>query len=138
MKGFISLFLALTFVAGVYSDITADIYGNSNCNGTPQMSMTYTLNTCKDMSQGGSTFSFKPVECNATWAVINSYMGTTTCAGSPVSVQTGVPGTCISDSGTWVKINCFAPSPSQPIKSGVSSLYLGIGAMIVIFVGMLI
>jgi len=54
------------------------------------------------------------------------------------SVQTDVPGTCISDSGTWVKINCFAPSPSQPTKSGVSSLYLGIGAMIVIFVGMLI
>lgn len=133
-----SLFLALVLYVASVSAITADIYGNANCVGTPQMTMTYTLNVCKDTSQGGFTMSMKPTVCNATWASVSSYQNTATCTGSPVSVQTGVPGTCINDgSGSYVKVTCDSGSPSAPIKSGVSEMSLAIGAMIVSFVGLL-
>ena len=80
----------------------------------------------------------KPTVCNATWAAVNSYTGTATCSGSASSVQTGVPGTCINDgSGSYVKINCADPSP-QPIKSGVSEISLGLGALFVVIGALLI
>ena len=131
------LFLTFALSATVFADIKADIYSSSTCTGTPQETMVYTLNTCKDSSQGGQTFSMKPTVCNSTWAAINSYMGTATCAGNPVSTQTGVPGTCINDgSGSYVKINCnYSPSPT--VKSGASELVFGLGALFVIVVGSL-
>jgi len=133
-----ALFLALSLYVVSSSAITADIYGNANCNGTPQMSMTYTLNVCKDNSQGGFTMSMKPTVCNATWASISTYQNTATCSGSPVSEQTGVPGTCINDgSGSYVKVTCDSGTPSAPIKSGASDMALAIGAMIVGFIGLL-
>ena len=133
-----SLFISLVFYVATTSAITADIYSNAQCTGAPVMSMSYTLNVCKDVSQGGFAASMKPTVCNATWAAVNSYTGTATCSGSASSVQTGVPGTCINDgSGSYVKINCADPSP-QPIKSGVSEISLGLGALFVVIGALLI
>jgi len=132
-----SLLISLVFYVATTSAITADIYSNAQCSGTPQMSMTYTLNICKDVSQGGFAASMKPTVCNATWAAVNSYIGTATCSGSASSVQTGVPGTCINDEGSYVKINCADPSP-QPFKSGVSEISLGLGALFVVIGALLL
>ena len=135
-----SLFISLVFYVATTSAITADIYGNAQCSGTPQMTMTYTLDVCKDVSQGGFAASMKPTICNATWASVSSYSGTATCSGSPSSVQTGVPGTCINDgSGSYVKVTCDSASPSSPtIKSGVSEISLGLGALFVVIGALLI
>ena len=135
-----SLLISLVFYVATTSAITADIYGNAQCSGTPQMTMTYTLDVCKDVSQGGFAASMKPTICNATWASVSSYSGTATCSGSPSSVQTGVPGTCINDgSGSYVKVTCDSASPSSPtIKSGVSEISLGLGALFVVIGALLI
>ena len=140
MKSFLPTFISLALFVASSSAITADIYANANCTGSPQMTMTYTLNVCKDVSQGGFSASMKPTVCNATWASVSSYTGTATCSGSPGSVQTGVPGTCINDgSGGYVKVTCDGASPSSPtIKSSASAFSYGIGALFVIFVGILI
>jgi len=132
------LFLTLALSAGTaFADIKADIYSSSTCSGTPQETMVYTLNTCKDFSQGGQTASIKPTVCNSTWAEVNTYMGTSTCTGNPISTQTGVPGTCFSDgSGSYVNINCNY-LPSQTVKSGASELVFGLGTLFVIVVGSL-
>ena len=138
MKYSLPTFLSLIFCVATTTAITADIYGNANCTGAPQMTMTYTLDVCKDVSQGGFAASMKPTVCNATWAAVNSYTGTASCSGSASSVQTGVPATCINDgSGSYVKIDCADPSP-QPIKSGVSEISLGLGALFVVIGALLI
>jgi len=139
MKNSLPVFITLIFCAVSTSAITADIYANANCTGAPQMTMTYTLNVCKDVSQGGFTASMKPTVCNSTWAAVSSYTGTATCSGSASSVQTGVPGTCIDDgSGSYVKVTCDNASPNTPIKSSASVFSYGIGALIVLIGGMLI
>lgn len=139
MKYSLPTFLSLIFCVATTTAITADIYGNANCTGAPQMTMTYTLNVCKDVSQGGFSASMKPTVCNTTWASVSSYTGTSTCSGSPSTVQTGVPGTCINDgSGSYVKITCDSGSPSQPIKSSASTTSMGIGALIVLIAGFFI
>lgn len=138
MKVFLPTFLSLALFVASSSAITADVYNNANCVGSPQTTLTYTLNVCKDMSQGGFTVSMKPTVCNATWASVSEYQSTATCAGNPSSVQVGVPGTCINDgSGSYVKINCEGGS-SPTIKSSASAFSYGIGALFVIFVGILI
>ena len=131
------LFLTFVFSASFTSAITADIYTSSTCTGTPQSSMTYTLNVCKDASQGGFSMSMKPTVCNATWVSVSIYQNTATCSGSPTSVQTGVPGSCINDSGTYVKITCDSTIPPA-IKSGASELTFGLGALFVVIGGILI
>ena len=134
-----SLLISLVFYVATTSAINADIYSNAQCTGSPVMSMTYTLNVCKDVSQGGFSASMKPTICNATWAAVNSYTGTATCSGSASSVQTGVPGTCINDgSGSYVKIDCADSPTPQPIKSGVSEISLGLGSLFVIIGALLI
>jgi len=139
MKFSASLFLALALYVSTSSAITADIYSTSTCTGAPQMTMTYTLNVCKDVSQGGFSASMKPTVCNSTWAAVNSYTGTATCSGSASSVQTGVPGTCINDgSGSYVKITCDSGSPPTPIKSSASELAFGLGALILVVASVLV
>ena len=103
------------------------------------MSLTYKLNVCKDVSQGGFAASMKPTICNSTWASVNSYTGTGSCSGSPSSVQTGVPGSCINDGGTYVKVTCDSGSPSSPtIKSGSSTISYALGTIIFMIGAMLI
>ena len=135
-----SLLVSLVFYVATTSAITADIYGNANCTGSPQMSLTYTLDVCKDVSQGGFAASMKPTVCNSTWASVSSYTGTGTCSGSPSSVQTGVPGSCINDgSGSYVKVTCDSGSPSSPtIKSDSSTISYAVGTLIFLIGAMLI
>jgi len=140
MKFSASLFLALALYVSTSSanNIKADIYSSSTCTGTPQETLTYTLNSCKDVSQSGVSASMKPTICNTTWASISGYVGSASCAGSPSLTQTGVPGTCINDgSGSYVKITCNLPNPA-PIKSSASELAFGLGALILVVASILV
>ena len=115
----LTLALALQFQNS--DAVTAYIYGNGNCTGSTQMTITIPLGACKDMSQGGFSASAKAVTCNNTWARLENFNGNS-CAGSPTSVQTAVPTVCTDDGqGSWVKILCDDSSPpSSPTKSSAS------------------
>lgn len=132
-----SLFLVFSLFIASANAITANIYSNSNCVGTPTTSLYYTLNVCKDISQGGFTFSAKPTICNSTWASINTYSNTATCSGSPASTQTGVPGTCINDgSGDYFKVSCES-TPISPTISSSSMVSIGYFGVILGLFGLL-
>ena len=106
--------------------VTAYIYGNGNCTGSVQMTISIPLGGCKDLSQGGFSASAKAVICNSTWARLENFNGNS-CAGSPTSVQTAVPQVCTDDGqGSWVKVDCTEASPSSPtIKSSSSNNNFG-------------
>ncbi len=131
---FLGVFLLAFAFIGASEAITATIYGNGNWNGTPVDTLILTLNTCKDMSQGGQSMSSKAVVCNSTNAILNNY-ATSTCAGSAIPIN-AVPNVCTSDgSGSWVKVDC-ADSPSPPSKSGSSEIFLSFGTILAVFFAM--
>ena len=132
---FLGVFLLAFAFIGASEAITATIYNNGNCNGTPVDTLILTLNTCKDMSQGGQSMSSKAVVCNSTYATLNNY-GTSTCTGSATPIN-AVPNVCTSDgSGSWVKVDC-ADSPSPPpSKSGSSEIFLSFGTILAVFFAM--
>ena len=138
MKYYVPLLLALTIFISSSQAITADVYGNANCTGAPLMSFTYTLNVCKDMTQQGFSVSINPTICNATFASISTWLGSSSCSGNPSTITTGVPGTCMNDgTGSYSKIVCNSASPSSPtIKSSAStnSFNMFLGTMIVMIV----
>ena len=116
--------------------VTAYIYGNGNCTGSTQMTISIPLGGCKDMSQGGFSASAKAVTCNSTCARLENFNGNS-CAGSPTSVQTAVPQVCTNDGqGSWVKVVCDDSSPSSPtIKSSASINNVGyfFGIIVILF-----
>lgn len=129
MKSVLPFLFTVSLLYGVANSITVDFYSNAGCT-TKVSTSTYTLNTCKDDSQGGFTMSFKPTVCNATHASLNIYTNTATCSGSPSSIITDLVNSCVSDqSGGYVKIACTDPA-SPTIKSSASGLIISMGAFV--------
>lgn len=117
-------FLTFIFI-GASEAITANVFSNSNCVGSPSVSYNVALNDCKDMSQGGQTMSIKAIVCNSTMATLSSY-GSSTCSGAVISTTNAVPNVCTIDGSDWVKIDCA----DSIVKSSSSEIFLSIGAII--------